>query len=93
MNLSEITLQFLEQKCGIAIPELGDISLRKKLQQSDIEIADIYPPSGEALKVWQTVDMNPGWLSLSGEYNEIQLKENIILPILNLTKLGITPFL
>ncbi len=93
MNLSEITLDFLEQECKIAMPELGDVSLRRKLQQSDIEIADIYPPSGEALKLWQTVDLNPDWLSLSGEYNEIQLKENIILPILNLAKLGITPFL
>ncbi len=93
MNLSEITLEILEHECSIAMPELGDSSLREKLQQLQLEIKDIYPASGEALKYWQLMDLNPKWLSLSGEYNEIQLKENIILPILNLAKVGIHPFL
>ena len=33
MNLSEITLEILEHECSIAMPELGDSSLREKLQQ------------------------------------------------------------
>ncbi len=88
----DITLDFLEQQCGIVIPRLGDATLREKLKQLETDIADIYPPSGEALRLWQTTDLNPRLLSLCGEYNEIQLKENIILPILNLAKLGTSPF-
>ncbi|MCP4345664.1 MAG: hypothetical protein GY795_09065 [Desulfobacterales bacterium] len=93
MNLSEIDLAFLERECRITLPKMGDASLRKKIQGLDVEISDIYPVSGEAVKVWQTVDLNPDLLSLSGEYNEIQLKENIILPILSLAKHGISSFL
>ncbi|MDM8551408.1 hypothetical protein QUF72_15085 [Desulfobacterales bacterium HSG2] len=93
MNLSELTLDFLEQHCGIAMPKLGDTTLRRNLRSLDLDISDIYPPSGDALKPWQVADLNPDWLAFSGEYGEIQLKENIILPILGLAKLSIPPFL
>lgn len=93
MNLSNLTLEFLEQECDISMTQLGDTSLREKLQKLDTDISDIHPPSGQALRFWQMADLNPAWLSLSGEYTEIQLKESIILPLLNLAKWGTSPFL
>ncbi len=93
MNLNNLTLEFLEQECGISMTKLGDTSLREKLQKLDTDISDIHPPSGQALRFWQMADLNPAWLSLSGEYTEIQLKESIILPLLNLAKMGTSPFL
>ncbi|MCP4105764.1 MAG: hypothetical protein GY749_09535 [Desulfobacteraceae bacterium] len=94
MKLSDLTLAFLEQHCNIIMPKLGDTSLRDKLQQSDVDISDIYPPSGEALKHWEFLNLNPGRIgSLSGTYNEIQLKDNIIIPMLTLAGRAIPPFL
>ncbi len=92
MNLSELTLVFLEDHCEIVMPRLGDASLRRKLKALDSNISDIYPPSGSGLRAWEIIDLNPDWLGFSGEYNEVQLKENIILPILTLARQGVRPF-
>ncbi len=94
MKLSDLTLDFLEQHCNIIMPKLGDTSLREKLQQSDADISDIYPPTDDALKHWQFLNLNPDRIgSLSGTYNEIQLKDNIIIPVLILAGQTIPPFL
>lgn len=94
INLSDLTLDFLEQNCGITMSKLGDTRLRDELQQTDADISDIYPPSGQALKYWQFLNLNPDRLAtLSGTYNEAQLKENIILPMLILAGHILPPFL
>ncbi len=94
INLSDLTLDFLEQNCGITMSKLGDTRLRDELEQTDTDISDIYPPSGQALKYWQFLNLNPDRLaSLSGTYNEAQLKENIILPMLILAGHILPPFL
>jgi len=74
--------------------KLGDTRLRDELQRTETDISDIYPPSGQALKHWQFLNLNPDRLaSLSGTYNEAQLKENIILPMLILAGHILPPFL
>ena len=93
INLSDLNLKILEAHCGMIMPKLGDTDLRNQLQRVETEIGDIYPPSGDAMKYWRFLNLNPDRVfSLAGTYNEIQLKENIILPMLTLAGQILPPF-
>ena len=93
INLSDLNLKILKAHCGMIMPKLGDITLRDQLQNLKTDIRDIYPPSGDALKYWQFLNLDPDrTFSLAGTYNEVQLKENVILPMLTLTGQILPPF-
>jgi hypothetical protein len=93
INLSDLNLKILETRCGMSMPRLGDTELRDRLQGLETDIRDIYPPWGDALRYWQFLNLNPNKVfSLAGTYSEVQLKENIILPMLTLAGQILPPF-